>query len=127
MSSDIILKALKIASNRKIQASTIAQKFNLEMEEAQDVYNVIEEADTLVLEAIEFLTENRSASIDQVKTELKLGTNRATRIIDFIQEYSLLSPVNYSSSAESSTKTSELAERWARVRMLQEQKNKGKN
>ena len=127
MNTSIYLKALKLKSNRKIEVSTIAKKFNLEIEETQDVFNVVQEADTLILEAIEFLTKKRSAGPDQLKTELKIGGNRANRIIDYIQEYNLLSLGLNSSNEESSTKSSELAERWARLRMLQEQKNKGTN
>jgi len=126
MSSDMILKGLKLSSNGKINSSTIAQKLNLEMEEAQNIYHVIEEADTLVLEAIEFLNENKGAGPDLLKTELKIGGNRATRIIDFIQNYSLLSSENNSSSEKSSVEALERAERWARVKMHQEKQNKDK-
>ena len=54
-----------------------------------------DESDALYDEAVAFVTETRRASISAVQRKLKIGYNRAARIIEQMETDDLIGPPNH--------------------------------
>ena len=59
-----------------------------------------DEADPLYNEAVAFVTETRRASISAVQRKLKIGYNRAARIIEAMEEAGVVSEMGSNGSRE---------------------------
>ena len=59
-----------------------------------------EEADELYDQAVEFVTESRRASISAVQRKLRIGYNRAARLIETMEQAGLVSEMNSNGSRE---------------------------
>mgnify|MGYP001267962135 CR=1 FL=1 len=59
-----------------------------------------EEADELYDQAVEFVTESRRASISAVQRKLRIGYNRAARLIETMEKAGLVSEMNSNGSRE---------------------------
>ncbi len=59
-----------------------------------------EESDPLYDEAVEFVTESRRASISAVQRKLRIGYNRAARMIEVMEQAGIVSEMNSNGSRE---------------------------
>ena len=59
-----------------------------------------EEADELYDQAVEFVTESRRASISAVQRKLRIGYNRAARLIETMEQAGIVSEMNSNGSRE---------------------------
>ena len=59
-----------------------------------------EEDDALYDEAVRFVTETRRASISSVQRKLRIGYNRAARLIEAMEMAGVVSPMNTNGSRE---------------------------
>lgn len=59
-----------------------------------------DESDPLYDEAVEFVTQTRKASISSVQRKLRIGYNRAARLIETMEESGVVSPMNTNGSRE---------------------------
>ena len=59
-----------------------------------------EEADPLYDEAVQFVTESRRASISAVQRRLRIGYNRAARMIETMEQAGVVSAMNSNGSRE---------------------------
>ena len=58
------------------------------------------ESDPLYDEALEFVTETRKASISSVQRKLRIGYNRAARLIETMEEAGVVSSMGTNGSRE---------------------------
>ena len=58
------------------------------------------ESDPLYDEAVAFVTESRKASISSVQRKLRIGYNRAARLIEQMEESGVISPAGHNGSRE---------------------------
>ena len=54
--------------------------------------NNYEDLDSLIVEAIETVVIHQKASVSFLQTKLKLGYNRASRVIDKLEEIGVVGP-----------------------------------
>ena len=59
-----------------------------------------DEADPLYDEAIQFVTESRRASISSLQRKLRIGYNRAARMIESMEQAGVVSPMTSNGSRE---------------------------
>ena len=73
---------------------------NPEEEEGEDADAKDAEADTLYDEAVAYVLKSRRASISSVQRQLRIGYNRAARLIEAMERAGLVSPMQTNGNRE---------------------------